>query len=217
MNTARVRYQTLKVGEIDLHVRSLKDRNQFADEQGRAEQLGISEAQWPLFGVPWPAGLVLMHAMHEHEIAGRRVLEVGCGLGLASLLLNHLHEDITATDYHPEVEPFLRFNVELNGDEAIPFVRADWREEGHDLGPFELILGSDVLYERDHVALLSGFIERVAAPHCEVIIVDPGRPHRNHFTRAMQALGFAHSASTPKDTSSYLEEPFKGLIHTFVR
>ena len=37
----------------------------------------------------------------------KRILEVGCGIGLSSLILNRLNADITATDYHPEAEKFL--------------------------------------------------------------------------------------------------------------
>ena len=40
--------------------------------------------------------------MFEFEIAGKRILEVGCGIGLASLVLNHRPGDITATDHHPQ-------------------------------------------------------------------------------------------------------------------
>ena len=43
----------------------------------------------------------------------KRILEVGCGLGLASLVLNERSADISATDYHPEVETFLKINTEL--------------------------------------------------------------------------------------------------------
>ena len=78
------------VGGIDYLIRALSDKQQFADAGGAAERAGISSATWPLFGVLWPAGLVLAEEMSSFPVAGKRVLEIGCGLGLSSLVLNRL-------------------------------------------------------------------------------------------------------------------------------
>ncbi len=43
-------------GVDDLLIRSLLDRQQYADPLGVAERLGISSAAWPLFGLLWPSG-----------------------------------------------------------------------------------------------------------------------------------------------------------------
>lgn len=192
MSALRVRYQTYELGDIDIHVRSLRDTNQFDDVNGLAAALGVQEAYWPLFGVVWDGGEALADLMSTYEIRDRRVLEVGCGLALASLVLNHRDADITATDHHPRAEDFLEHNVALNGGEPIPFVRTGWADEDDgELGRFELIIGSDLLYERPHVDLLASFIDRHAASSCEVIVVDPGRGHRSQFTTRMTDLGYA--------------------------
>ncbi|WP_228702988.1 class I SAM-dependent methyltransferase [Marinobacter gelidimuriae] len=47
-------------------------------------------------------------------------------MALSSLLLNARQADITATDYHPEVEHFLARNTLLNQGKSIAFERADW-------------------------------------------------------------------------------------------
>ncbi|MDE8603082.1 hypothetical protein M3I01_009105 [Marinomonas sp. RSW2] len=51
--------------------------------------------------------------MFKHEVKGLKILEVGCGIELASLVLNHRLADITATDYHPEAGNFLNENTLL--------------------------------------------------------------------------------------------------------
>jgi len=117
-------------------------------------------------------------------------LEVGCGIGLSSLLLNHLLADITATDYHPSVEGFLKKNTLLNDDPEIPFVLANWKDINVELGKFDLIIGSDLLYEDEHSALLSAFIGRHIKKHGKVIIVDPGRGYLGKFSRKMHSIGF---------------------------
>jgi len=217
MTALRVRYQTMEFGLTDIHVRTLRDNQQFSDEHGVAEKLGISSATWPLFGIVWPSGQVLAHLMSDFQIDGKRILEVGCGIALSSLVLNHRHADITATDYHPEAGNFLQENTDLNDDLSIPFLRTGWEDENSGLGEFDLIIGSDLLYERGHAEMLSEFIDDHAKPHCEVILVDPGRGHHARFSKAMVSMGYAHSQSKPENTE-YLTKPFpKGQILRYQR
>ena len=216
MTSVRVRYQTLEFGDVDIHVRSLRDNQQFSDKDGVAEKLGISSATWPLFGIVWASGEVLARHMFDYAIDGKRILEVGCGIGLSSLVLNHRQADITATDYHPEAERFLKENVSLNRGNVIPFVRTGWADEDSGLGRFDLIIGSDLLYESEHVELLTGFIEQHANAHCEVVIVDPGRGLHARFSKKMVGLGYSHSQNRP-ETDAYLEQPFRGQILSYAR
>lgn len=216
MSPLRLRYQTMEFGDVDIHLRTLRDNQQFRDVDGVAEGLGISSATWPIFGVIWPSGEVLAHFLFDFEIAGKRILEVGCGIGLASLVLNQRRADITATDYHPESGGFLEENVRLNEGRAIPFVRTGWGDADSGIGEFDLIVGSDLLYERGHVELLSGFIEQHAKPRCEVIMVDPGRGNHARFSKRMVGLGYAHSQSRPLH-ADYLEQPFGGQILRYLR
>lgn len=216
MSLLRFRYQTIEFDDVDIHVRTLRDKQQFLDIDGVAEKLGISSATWPLFGVVWDSSEVLANFMFEYDIAGKRILEVGCGIGLSSLVLNHRLADITATDYHPQVEQFLLENVRLNEGKEIPFIRTGWCDEVSGLGEFDLIIGSDLLYERSHVDLLSGFINQHSRKHCEVIIVDPGRGNHARFSKKMVGLGYSHEQSKPVNTD-YLTQPFRGQILRFCR
>lgn len=216
MSSLRVRYQTIEFGDTDIHVRTLRDVQEFLDEGGVAEALGISSATWPVFGILWASGHALAHLMFDYEVEGRRILEVGCGIGLASLVLNHRTSDITATDYHPEAEGFLKANVALNGGAAVPFVRAGWLDADCGLGVFDLIIGSDLLYEDEHIVALSAFIDRHALPNCEVIIMDPGRGQSARFSKRMVDLGYAHTQRAA-DTGSSPAGPYRGQIHRYLR
>jgi predicted nicotinamide N-methyase len=211
MSTLRIRYQTIEFEDVDIHVRTLRDKQQYRDDDGIAEKLGISSATWPLFGIIWDSGLVLSHYIFDFNVAGKRILEVGCGIGLASLLLNYRLADITATDYHPEVENFLLENIKLNNGKNIPFVRTGWKDKESDLGKFDLIIGSDLLYERNHPELLSEFINQHAKDICEVILVDPGRSNQAKFSKKMVKFGYFHTHNKP-DTTNYLMHPFRGKI-----
>ena len=215
-SSLRVRYQTIEFGKVDIHLCTLRDKQEYEDPDGEALKLGISSATWSLFGVIWPSSLVLAHHMDGQDTSGKRILEMGCGMALSSLLLNKREDDITATDYHPEAGRFLQRNTELNDDREIDYQRIDWADETDSLGRFDMIIGSDLLYEDEHVHLVADFINRHANPTCEVILVDPGRGRKSRLARQMERYGFSFSHFKPESTE-YLEKPFKGHILRFWR
>ena len=194
-------------GVADLHIRALLDRQQFADPLGVALRLGISSATWPLFGMLWPSGAELAALLAQRPVrAGERMLEIGCGLALASLVGHRRGADITASDCHPLAGPFLLENLRLNHLPPMKYRHGHWAAAHAQqalpgspgvpavlavAGSFDLIIGSDVLYERDEHADLAGFIGRHAADNAEIWIVDPNRSNRPAFHRQMAGLGFA--------------------------
>ena len=185
------RFQRVAVtGGADLDIRSLLDCQQYADPLGEAAAVGISPATWPLFGQVWPSARKLADLMQVWELGSRRVLEVGCGLALASMVIHRRLGNITASDCHPLTETFLRANLLLNGLPALKYQTGNWDRDNPGLGSFDLIVGSDVLYERDHPEQLAAFLQQHAAPQAEVLIVDPNRSNRSPFHRAMDRLGF---------------------------
>ena len=142
---------------------------------GAAERAGISSSLWSLFGQVWPAGRVLAEAMCTFDIAGKRILELGCGLGLSSLVLQRRRADIVASDHHPLAQSFLAHNAALNDLPELAYHDLPWGVPDAKLGRFDLIIGSDILYERDHAAQLAAMMLRHAQPDAEVLITDPGR------------------------------------------
>ena len=216
MTNVRLCYQTVEFGKIDIHLCTLRNKQEFHDPAGIAEKLGISSASWPIFGVVWPSSLVLAHFTSTYDTDSKRILEVGCGMGLTSLLLNKKFADITATDYHPEAHKFLQRNTLLNEGKDIAFEQVDWADKNDKLGLFDLIIGSDLLYEDSHIELLANFIEGHSKPTCEVIIVDPGRGRKNKLSSRMIEFGFSSTQQKPIHTD-YLDEEFKGHILTFAR
>ena len=190
-------------GAEALTIRSLLDRQQFFDPFGDAERRGISSATWPLFGLLWPSGAHLAARIAARPVRpGERILEVGCGLALASLVGHRRGADVTASDCHPLAASFLRRNLRLNGLAPMQFRYGDWaaaeprKARNRTLGSrtvhgrFDLVIGSDLLYERDEHSTLAGFIGRHTKPSAEVWIVDPDRGNRPAFNRQMAALGF---------------------------
>lgn len=203
-------------GVADLHIRSLRDRQQFHDPEGAAAAEGISSADWPLFGLVWPSSRMLAGQLAGRDLGGRRILEVGCGLALAGLVAHRQHADVTASDCHPLASAFLLENLRLNGLPPLPYATGHWGRSDAALGRFDLIVGSDVLYERQHPAELAAFIDRHAAAVSEVLIVDPGRRQRGAFIRQMTLRGFAHSEGAI-DGPQASGEAYRGRLLRFYR
>lgn len=212
----QVKLETIHCQGADLQLRSLLDRQQFYDPLGEAEREGISSSAWPIFGLLWPSGRVLAHAMLTYEFGGKRILELGCGLALASLVVHRRGGDITASDCHPLAADFLLENLALNQLPAMKYQTGNWSRTNPLLKRFELIIGSDVLYDRGQPEVLSQFIALHAQPDAEVLIVDPDRGNRVSFNRKMEALGYLHTetrvTALPGDGSKY-----KGRLLKYVR
>jgi 2-polyprenyl-3-methyl-5-hydroxy-6-metoxy-1,4-benzoquinol methylase len=200
----------------DLRLSTLQDRQQFSDPSGVAAAAGVVEEAWALFGVLWPSARVLAEAMTRWEVTGRRILEVGCGLALASLVLHRRGADVVASDYHPLVPEFLKRNLALNGLPAMKYQAAHWGQPNPELGRFDLLIGSDVLYERGQAATLAHFIEAHAEANATVVLVDPNRSERAGFSRLLEAQGFGVEVQL-LSAAPGLDEPFHGRLLTFSR
>lgn len=216
MAAYQVKTETVTVGGIDYFIRSLLDRQQYDDPLGEAERMGISPASWSLFGHLWPSARVLALAMDNVELNGKRILEIGAGLALASLVIHRRAGDMTVTDWHPLSPIFLKANLKLNKLGPLKFQTGDWGGSNPKLGQFDLIIGSDVLYERQQPEQLAGFIDRHATAAAEIIIVDPDRGNRVGFCRAMEKLGYECEA---KRAGAFTEngEAYKGRFLTFAK
>ena len=218
-------------GVADLHIRSLLDRQQFCDPGGEAEAIGISSAAWPLFGLVWPSGIRMAARLAARPVrAGERILEVGCGLALASLAGHRAGADVTASDCHPLAGGFVAENLRLNGLPPMRYRHGPWQGSPDDAdaadraggatqvrGRFDLIVGSDVLYERDEHARLAGFIGRHANPVAEVWIADPDRSNRPAFNRAMAAAGFVRREERLDCVAGPGRASYKGRLLIYLR
>ncbi len=160
-------------------------------------------------------------------LAGERILEIGCGLGLASLVGHRRGADVTASDKHPLAGPFMVENVRLNALAPLKYRHGHWsasvpqRQCAIDdglralSGCFDLIIGSDLLYERDEGGGLAAFIRRHAAPGAQVWIVDPDRGNRAAFNRHMAALGFAMHEERLDRSAAAGRQAYRGRLLSY--
>lgn len=206
----------VRIGSRQWKIRSLSDTQQYADPNGEAKRAGICSASWSLFGQLWPASRTLAKAVKKVAIENRRIIELGCGLALPSLVLQARGADVTASDRHPLSKSFLDYNAALNNLSPPAYLNLDWDAIDSSLGNFDLIIGSDILYEPDHADLLADTVNRLAAPTAKVLVTCPGRGYRNRFSRLLQAHGF-ELTEIPVPFTDDEKPPFRGRLLCYRR
>lgn len=173
------RFDTV-TGDVDVgsHTFSiLRPRN--SDDLIREEDF-VRDERLPYWADIWPSSTIL--AEHLVSRAGKRRssstrkgLELGCGVGIVTAAAMIAGYDMTATDYYTDALAFTRANAWIATGRS-PVVRMiDWRSFPSEARGFDLILASDVLYEKEYARLLPAIFKRALAPGGMVVLADPGR------------------------------------------
>lgn len=205
MRTISVKYPTItrqrKIGDKLYVVEAIRDLDEAIDIICNAmtpeEQLDpFAEDLCPYFGILWPASEALGIYLAEHPelIKGKTVLELGCGLGLPSLVATHLGGDVLATDFHPDVEEYFQRNCRHSSLKC-KYQRLNWREEKSEIGQFDVVIGSDVLYEAKHAREVARGLIKFVKPGGTIILSDPGRAYVQQFIHAMNAENLGEEMS----------------------
>lgn len=155
----------------------------------------------PYWAIPWPSGQALARAVDADPPRGRRVLELGCGLGLPSIAAARGGAArVLATDGTPEGAVFAAHNLALNELEGETAV-VDWLADGDALEPeaWDLVLAADVLYTRGNVDALVRVLPRLLAPGGEVWLADPHRIGAHEFLAIAKRLWRVTSEQSDAD------------------
>lgn len=144
----------------------------------------------PYWADLWPSAHVLARTVASLPGGGRSMLELGCGLGLASVAALQAGWNVLATDYYDDALVFARVNAQRNGQWSLRTANLDWRALPDSLGVFDMVVASDVLYERPYAQLVASVIDRAMKPEGEALIADPGRLAARDFELAMEGRGF---------------------------
>lgn len=128
----------------------------------------------PYWAVLWRSGVALARELERADLSERRVVELGCGLGLPSLVAARAGAEALATDTEPEALALLEQNAGANGI-GLETAEVDWArpEALLERAPFDLAVAADVLYEDQAIDQLARLLPRLAP---EAWIADPGRP-----------------------------------------
>jgi predicted nicotinamide N-methyase len=158
-----------------------------AEDQHRLLAATKNLEQAPYGFLLWESSVALSRwlAVRPELVRGKRVLELGAGVGLAGLVAQSLGASVTQTDHLPEALALSQLNATENGIEGVRRQQADWHSWDH-AEHYDVILGADILYETEMQSALSSIFRRNLTPDGSVLLADPLRPQSLEFLGRMQ-------------------------------
>jgi predicted nicotinamide N-methyase len=145
----------------------------------------------PYWADVWESAIVLAEDLSVSDGRGLTLLELGCGLGLPSLVAARQGYRVVASDYELPALEGVVYNAEKNGFSLDRVRVVDWRDPPADLGTFDRVVAADVLYERHHPAALADVVKRSLVADGVALVADPGRAAAAHFAEACERAGLS--------------------------
>ncbi len=167
----------------------------------------VKDERLPYWADIWPSSTVLSAHMVSLAKSGRKRtaskgLELGCGVGLVTLGAMFAGYDMLSTDYYTDALAFTRANGFRRFGRSPEARMIDWRSFPDDANGFDLILASDVLYEKEYARLLPGIFKRALAPGGMAIVADPGRIGVPEFMEECDEVGLVIRSKTTRPFES---------------
>lgn len=136
----------------------LKGKDPFADV-----------ASFPFWSRLWEAAMVLADFLAGQDLAGKRLLELGAGLGAPGLIAAVGGAEVVLSDYESHVLDFERISGAANGFANVQTRMIDWHKPPK-LDPFELIVGAEILFREEFFAPLLKVFKQYLAPGGEIYL-----------------------------------------------
>lgn len=142
----------------------------------RLEALFARPVSAPFWASAWAGGQGIARYVLDNPqtVAGRRVIDLASGCGLAAIAVATAGGDVVANDIDPLAVAAIRLNAELNGVKVTSHLGDLLSGTGNDA---DLVVVGDALYNTDVAGAMLAYLRRVVARGGEVLIGDPGRGH----------------------------------------
>jgi predicted nicotinamide N-methyase len=135
----------------------------------------MAEKTDPYWAYLWPSARALAKVVADlPDLEGRRVLDLGCGLGALGLTAAAKGADVLLVDIRPEALELVHRNAARNRLE-VKTQQVDFFAPPEDLGTFDTILAADVLYEDGMLRAVIRVIKKHLASDGIAMISDPMR------------------------------------------
>ena len=194
-NRYPVAEKTIPLIASQIRMAIVDDPDQLLDTLSKEDQWGILHL--PYWTYLWPSAIGLArHLDWSHQFAGHRVLEIGCGFGLAGIVACQKGGIVLFTDYERDTLSFARYNALQNGcAERASFLQMDWNTPCLK-GKFSRILASDVIYEDTHWNPILALLQTHLTPDGEAIFSEPNRTSASGFLERISRYGFTYTKQT---------------------
>ena len=208
-------FKTISIGRwIDLNILAVRDPDVLIDELD--PDAFQEDERLPYWAEIWPSAMGLgMHLFDYPVTPGTKVMELGCGIGVAGIAAATAGLEVLACDYEQDALTFARYNAALNKMTGrINFRYLDWRKP--DLKEqYAVIIGSDIIYERPNHQPIITLIEQFLATGGMFLVSDPNRSSATPFIESMQQQGYRHTAQ--QRWVQFEKVTNKIIVHRFIK
>jgi len=143
----------------------------------------------PFWAATWRAASGLERFLDRFELAGERVLELGCGSGRVGIGAALRGADVVMTDVVGRALLISKFNAR-HVKEHVSIRRLEWRNEQLPDPKFRYILGSDIVYDPSLHPILEPCLRRHLAHDGVVLLSEPQRHTGDRFRNWIMAAGW---------------------------
>lgn len=152
----------LKIGDKVLKILQMKEFEDYLEQLIDAKAGGMMDL--PYWAKLWDSSFLLAYFLgRQQAVLGRRMLEIGAGLGVVGVYAALCGHRVTITDINEDAVRFARANVLLNDARNAEVRRLDWTDASFS-EVFDVIVGSEVVYDRESYPALVQFLRRTLAP-----------------------------------------------------
>jgi predicted nicotinamide N-methyase len=144
-----------------------------------AEQIAGQNLSAPFWAYPWAAGCALARVILDTPayVRDKRVLDLGAGGGVVTIACAHAGaKAVVANDVDAWALATVRIAAERQ-QLAVELLLADLTEDLSEVANFDVVLCSDMAYERRMTPRYAAVLQRARNCGAEVLIADAGRTY----------------------------------------
>ena len=184
-----LRQEIIQLANREIAITVVIDPDQFLDELSKEENDGA--LRLPYWAYLWPSSIALARHLDQMDsLKSQRVLEIGCGFGLAGIVASLGGGKVLFADYEKDALLFTQYNALQNRCmDGTSFFQMDWNAPCFK-GRFARILAADVVYEEKNWNPILALVQEHLAVDGTALIAEPNRTNADGFFDLLASHGF---------------------------
>lgn len=166
-----------------------------------ADHEDVKDERIPYWAELWPSAIAMAEFLMDRGLIkkGMQVTELGCGIGLPGIVAGKMGAQVIFTDYLQSALQLAEINFRLNNCTNALFKIMDWRHPNKEFSA-ELVLASDVAYERKSFPALIRCLKALCKPDGHILLAEPNRNFASGLIEELKKAGFTLKSETESIT-----------------
>lgn len=194
LNDYQVTDTTIQLSDREIQLTIVDAPDRFLDKLSREDSAG--RLFLPYWIYLWESAIGLARHISELDrtLSDKRVLEIGCGFGLAGITACQAGAKVIFTDFEYDALLFAKHNAQQNQVNSTIFIQMDWNALCFQ-DKFDVILASDVIYEEQNWQPILSLLQNLLSDNGIAIFSEPNRKNADGFFKCIRENGFTYQKS----------------------